>query len=373
MNKPKTSLAVTALTVAALGAGAGAATAVPAPFHPTEKPTETTGQMKTVSHHQEHKGEDHQYEVQAGDSLSQIAEQHLGGEQHWHGLYEENKHTVGDNPDLIFPGQRLHLSEAESSPTHARPSAPAPRISPVEGCSITEAYGVPGPWKAGHHTGVDYDCAQGTKVHSVQNGKVVDINDQGSAYGLHVVIQGSDGTFTLYAHLSRIDVGVGQPVKQGDQIGLSGQTGNASGPHLHFEVRTTNHYGADTDPLAYLNSLTTVRSTEPRQHTVQPAPKSPAVDDGTPKGYAKSQLAKYGWSQSEFSALNQIWEHESSWDPNAVNPSSGAYGIPQALGHGHVYDLGDYKAQIDWGLKYIKDAYGDPSAAWVFWQNHNWY
>jgi hypothetical protein len=95
--------------------------------------------------------------------------------------------------------------------------------------------------------------------------------------------------------------------------------------------------------------------------------------DGTPKGYAKTQLAAYGWSQSEFPALEQMWENESGWDPNAVNPASGAYGIPQALGHGHVYDLGDYKAQIDWGLKYIRDAYGSPTNAWSFWQSHNWY
>ena len=54
-------------------------------------------------------------------------------------------------------------------------------------------------------------------------------------------------------------------------------------------------------------------------------------------------------------------------------PSSGAYGIPQSLGHGHPYDLGDYAAQINWGLSYIKGRYGSPNVAWAHELANNWY
>lgn len=89
--------------------------------------------------------------------------------------------------------------------------------------------------------------------------------------------------------------------------------------------------------------------------------------------YAASQIASFGWAPSELAPLVALWNKESGWDPNAVNPSSGAYGIPQALGHGHPYNLGDYVAQINWGLNYIKGRYGSPSAAWAHEVAHNWY
>jgi hypothetical protein len=57
---------------------------------------------------------------------------------------------------------------------------------------------------------------------------------------------------TLYAHLSKVNVRVGQVVKTGQQIALSGNTGNSSGPHLHFEIRTTPNYGTAVDPVAFL-------------------------------------------------------------------------------------------------------------------------
>jgi murein DD-endopeptidase MepM/ murein hydrolase activator NlpD len=58
--------------------------------------------------------------------------------------------------------------------------------------------------------------------------------------------------YTQYGHLSSVGVAVGQKVVPGQQIGLSGATGNVTGPHLHFEARTTSEYGSDVDPVAYL-------------------------------------------------------------------------------------------------------------------------
>lgn len=91
------------------------------------------------------------------------------------------------------------------------------------------------------------------------------------------------------------------------------------------------------------------------------------------QAYAKSQLGGYGWGADQFQPLVYLWNQESGWNDNAVNPSSGAYGIPQALGHGHPYNLGDYMNQINWGLNYIKGRYGSPSAAWGHEQQFNWY
>lgn len=97
-----------------------------------------------------------------------------------------------------------------------------------------------------------------------------------------------------------------------------------------------------------------------------------------PKAYALSQLSKYGWGKSEFDALDKLWTQESSWNPSAKNPSSGAYGIPQALPASKMATAGsDYmtnaRTQINWGLGYIKGRYGSPSAAWKFHQANNWY
>lgn len=89
-------------------------------------------------------------------------------------------------------------------------------------------------------------------------------------------------------------------------------------------------------------------------------------------------LNKYLWSESDYQALVNLWERESNWNANAHNKSSGAHGIPQSLpaskmsSEGSDYYTNGY-TQIRWGLKYIKQRYGSPSAAWQHFQNKNWY
>lgn len=104
---------------------------------------------------------------------------------------------------------------------------------------------------------------------------------------------------------------------------------------------------------------------------------------GDPKSLAKAQTAGYGWNTgAEWDALVQLWEHESSWNPKAENPSSGAYGIPQALPYTKMPQAAwperyggtsDAYTQIQWGLSYIKGRYGSPVMAWAFWQRNRWY
>jgi len=100
--------------------------------------------------------------------------------------------------------------------------------------------------------------------------------------------------------------------------------------------------------------------------------------DADPRDVARSLLDDFGFSESEFSCLDQLWVSESNWEVDADNPISSAYGIPQALTGGTHDNLpADYMtnpvSQIRWGLGYIRDAYGTPCSAWSFKQANNWY
>ncbi|WP_433334164.1 lytic transglycosylase domain-containing protein [Spirillospora sp. CA-294931] len=95
------------------------------------------------------------------------------------------------------------------------------------------------------------------------------------------------------------------------------------------------------------------------------------------KAYAKKMNQARGWGRC-WKSLETLWEHESSWNERAENPSSGAYGIPQALPASKLASAGaDWRTssptQIAWGLGYIKARYKDPCGAWAWWQSHNWY
>jgi murein DD-endopeptidase MepM/ murein hydrolase activator NlpD len=145
-------------------------------------------------------------------------------------------------------------------PTPAPPATPsASYVLPVRG-SIGQGLIISGGCisrSCGGHSGLDITARQGTPVLSVASGVVVSRNSSGSAYGNHVVVKHADGRYTLYAHLSAITASVGQSVKAGQQIGNVGSTGNSSGPHLHFEVRThpTNFsVGVFLNPVTYLRS-----------------------------------------------------------------------------------------------------------------------
>ncbi|MGW2785657.1 M23 family metallopeptidase [Streptomyces populi] len=127
-------------------------------------------------------------------------------------------------------------------------------VMPITGSYVSTGYQASSSlWSSGSHTGVDFHAASGTSVHAVGAGTIVTAG-WGGAYGNQVVIKMHDGTYTMYGHLSSIGVSVGQAVTAGQQIGLSGDTGNTTGPHLHFEARTTAEYGSDINPVAYLRS-----------------------------------------------------------------------------------------------------------------------
>ncbi|WP_432148643.1 M23 family metallopeptidase [Streptomyces sp. bgisy029] len=242
------------------------------------------------------------YAVVSGDYLAKIASEHQvkGG---WQKLYQDNRSTVGENPSLIFPGMKLTLgakATGSAAPSEAKKSAPAPKAAapkkaapkkaepapkadtvsadesdaaaesgastqtgsseatgsgwtaPLDNANVTTQYRASGAsWSSGYHTGSDFQAASGTPVKAIGPGTVVSAGWSGS-YGNEVVIQHEDGMYSQYAHQSSLSVSAGQTVTGGQQIGLSGSTGNSTGPHLHFEVRTGPGYGSDVDPVAYL-------------------------------------------------------------------------------------------------------------------------
>ncbi|MDN3021331.1 M23 family metallopeptidase [Streptomyces sp. S.PB5] len=148
--------------------------------------------------------------------------------------------------------------EREAKERAARAAAERKRlnsyVAPISGSYISTGYKAGGAvWSSGSHTGVDFHAASGTSVRAVGSGTVVEAG-WGGSYGNNIVIKMNDGTYTQYGHLSSIGVSVGQTVTPGQQIGLSGATGNVTGAHLHFECRTTAEYGSDIDPVAYLRS-----------------------------------------------------------------------------------------------------------------------
>ncbi|MFD3544297.1 peptidoglycan DD-metalloendopeptidase family protein [Streptomyces sp. NPDC058655] len=249
------------------------------------------------------------YTVVPGDYLSKIAaERDVSGG--WEQLYADNREAVGTDPSLIHPGLKLTLgANGEAAPQAAAP-APAPTAkpapkkqkpaeAPVSGKASSGDQAAPAPaakpkakqqspqggntsagakapagagfvapvgggvstqyrasgamWSSGYHTGVDFIASSGTTVKAVGAGTVVSAG-WGGSYGNEVVIRHADGKYSQYAHLSSLSVSVGQSVTAGQRVGLSGSTGNSSGPHLHFEIRTGPSYGSDINPIAYLRS-----------------------------------------------------------------------------------------------------------------------
>lgn len=111
-------------------------------------------------------------------------------------------------------------------------------IHPVEG-RITSGFGVrrdPFTEKHKFHKGIDIACGIGTKVVASADGTVVFAGTK-KGYGKTIIVEHRNGYRTLYGHLSKLAVSNGTTVKQGQKIALSGMTGRATGPHLHFEVR----------------------------------------------------------------------------------------------------------------------------------------
>ncbi|MEV4917858.1 M23 family metallopeptidase [Streptomyces tirandamycinicus] len=146
---------------------------------------------------------------------------------------------------------------AEAKPAAQKAKAGA-WVKPVSGYTLTASFNQGGAMWSHKHSGQDFAVPVGTPVKAVSSGVVVKAGPNGggdgSAYGNAVVIKHANGKYSQYAHLSKINVNVGQTVNTGKLIALSGNTGNSSGPHLHFEIRTTPNYGSALNPANFLRA-----------------------------------------------------------------------------------------------------------------------
>ncbi|NEW74462.1 M23 family metallopeptidase [Streptomyces rhizosphaericus] len=152
--------------------------------------------------------------------------------------------------------QAAAQAPAPKAPAKAPAKAANAWETPVDKYAIGAAFGLAGNLWSHNHSGQDFVVPTGTPVHAAHGGVVVKAGPNGGgdgpAYGNAIVIKHDNATYSQYAHLSRIDVRIGQSVSTGQQIGLSGSTGNSTGPHLHFEIRTTPNYGSAVEPLKFL-------------------------------------------------------------------------------------------------------------------------
>jgi len=124
---------------------------------------------------------------------------------------------------------------------------------PIKDGKITTAYGKKGKmWSKGYHSGIDFAVPQGTCILAVAPGVIVNSN-WGKAYGVQLVqevLYKGKKFYVIYAHLSKTLVKIGDKVVKGQHIAESGNTGNSSGPHLHFEARDNVRWsnGKDLNP-----------------------------------------------------------------------------------------------------------------------------
>ncbi|MEV0373074.1 M23 family metallopeptidase [Streptomyces sp. NPDC050636] len=146
------------------------------------------------------------------------------------------------------------LPRAVSTAAGAVAPVPAPGrrwTRPVERYELSAPFGGPGGHWADSHTGQDFAVPVGTPVRSVGSGRIISLTC-GDGFGISMLVQHRRGVYSQYAHLSAVLAVPGERVGPGERIALSGDTGNSTGPHLHFEVRRTPALASAVDPVSWL-------------------------------------------------------------------------------------------------------------------------
>lgn len=152
----------------------------------------------------------------------------------------ENTEAVTENIDMTEPENISELSQMEQDANSVKSTVSF--IKPVVG-TISSRFGMRNPTTPTvpkNHTGTDISATIGTKVVSATDGTVILASSQGD-YGNHLKIQIGD-IIIVYAHCNKLYVNEGDIIKQGQEIAEVGETGNVTGPHLHFEIRYQNRY-----------------------------------------------------------------------------------------------------------------------------------
>lgn len=171
---------------------------------------------------------------------------------------------VGLSSDQVWRGITLweRANQALTFPPSPGPPSPHPFVWPVSHATIGQPFGPTLSWMEppyeGYphfHTGIDLDAPFGSPINAAAVGVVVAVGFDPYGYGRYVVLGHAGGLATLYGHLSATQVKVGDQITQGQVIGREGSTGNSTGPHLHFEVRSgfvSKEGGVPVNPVTYL-------------------------------------------------------------------------------------------------------------------------
>lgn len=194
------------------------------------------------------------YTVVRGDTLSKISKRFCGSASRFPSLAAASRIS---NPNLIYPGQRIVLNcsaraAAKASRSTTRTTTPTKGwVLPVNGSRLVSCYRTkdrPG------HNGIDMAVGSGTPIRAAAAGRVAAITYQAGRAGWYVVLSHPGGVYTVYMHMrTRSPLSVGRWVSAGQTIGYVGMTGDASGPHLHFEVQT-RLWSTYTNPATWLRA-----------------------------------------------------------------------------------------------------------------------
>jgi murein DD-endopeptidase MepM/ murein hydrolase activator NlpD len=205
------------------------------------------------------------YTIVSGDWLSKISERFYGTPYLWPLIYEANRDRLGPDPDLIHPGVTLRIPPSDGKieppdPGKGGKGDPAGgrqaggrfnQRRPLEHGTVTSNFGPRNLKGSGdYHYGLDIGVPTGTRVTSTGPGKVIFAGVKGG-YGNLVEVAHPDGTVTYYAHLQRATVRVGESVAPGQLIAMSNNTGNSTGPHLHFAVERNGRFVNPRDSFSF--------------------------------------------------------------------------------------------------------------------------
>ena len=229
------------------------------------------------------------------------------------------------------------------------------------------------PSKDGYiHGGLDWFAPAGTPVHAPIAGVIVEAKPSrgtsGQVFGGTIKLQAEDGRVFVFRHVVP-SVGVDAKVKAGATVATVSKWDSGS-THAHLEVWKSLKGGYTAgnmiDPwVAYQTGQEAAGAVAGLGAGVG------GVSASSNRALGRQMAAAYGWTGAEWSALDELWTHESGWRSNAENPGGTGSGIPQR--NPKVWptpaDWANPKVQIAWGLTYIKNRYGSPSKAWAFWKS----
>lgn len=183
------------------------------------------------------------YVVKKGDTLKSIAAKFHGDINEIQDFNNMPNTSVSVGDEIIIPDGEMQNGVSSKAGTKTVIKGPVGKTAsgyftrPIRG---TKTQGLHGK----NHSAVDLGVSVGTQVYASASGRVLVAKTGGynGGYGNYVVIQHDNGMQTIYAHLSVVSVSSGTNIEQGDPLGKSGNSGNSTGPHLHFEILGTKNW-----------------------------------------------------------------------------------------------------------------------------------